>query len=47
MGGALFMSWRGWGREENQKGKEIHNSRFAEVSNQRFDISTKRYLLDK
>jgi hypothetical protein len=30
-----------------RQGQEIHHSRFAEVSMQRFDLSTKRYLLDK
>ncbi len=27
--------------------EEIHHSRLGEVSMQRFDLSTKRYLLDK
>jgi hypothetical protein len=43
----LGSRYEGFRREENQQGQEIHHSRFAEVSMQRFDLSTKRYLLDK
>ena len=37
----------GEGMEERALDEEIHHSRLGEVSMQRFDLSTKRYLLDK
>ena len=32
---------------KSDSGEEIHHSSLGEVSMQRFDLSTKRYLLDK
>jgi len=36
----------GEGMEERALDEEIHHSRLGEVSMQRFDLSTKRYLFD-
>jgi hypothetical protein len=43
----LAGSEDGWVSCELTVNEEIHHSRLGEVSMQRFDLCTKRYLLDK